>query len=219
MHSPRARLVALTAQNIIYVFPEKHRRERQEPLTALTHTPANRDSVRKDIFCIICIYMRDILMQSTGCWEGSTNSLSALSPLRLWEWLHPWLLHTTSVRKSNHTFSKQTNFTLSDNWELVSRSKSKYKSWFQVASCHFQAHRTFLDIWTNIAKNDNHNDCITVTRLFCIHIFIVSAGSNTLKNWFRNALKWYWVNFLILLGEGEVQQGTCFIYIVAWPDI
>lgn len=80
---------------------------------------ADRESVRK---------YRYILMQFTGCWQGSTHRLSALSPLRLWGWLHPWLLHTVSVTKSKLTFSKKNLFTLSDNWEHVSRSKSKNMS-------------------------------------------------------------------------------------------
>lgn len=208
MHSPRVRLGGpySTKQNLCASW--ENRGARQDPLTALTHT-SSWQGICEEIQEHINAVQR--LLARLHTW--------ALSPLRLWGWLHPWLLNTMPVRKSKLTFSKKNQKPLLCQTTGVSRSKSKHMSWFQAASCHFQAHGTFPDVLTNIAKNDNHNDSIPVTSIFCIHIFIVSAGSNTLKNWFLNAPKWYRASFLILLGEEEVQQGACFIYTVAWPDI
>lgn len=52
----------------------KNRRERQEPSQLLPTPAANRKPLRKYIFCIVCVQMRYMLMQFTGCWETSLHS-------------------------------------------------------------------------------------------------------------------------------------------------
>lgn len=53
-------------------------------------------------------------------------------------------------------------------------------------------------------------DSFTVTRLFCIHIFMVTARSNTLINWSLNTLKWYRVVVCSFCWEREIKPLVVF---------
>ena len=115
MHSPRARLVALTTQNTIWVFPEKTGGRDRTPSQLTSSWQGICEEIQVHInavYRLLGMFHTQALCTHPFETAGMVVSLAAA-------------LHV--VRKSKPTLKKTNNFTLSDNWGLVSWSKSKHE--------------------------------------------------------------------------------------------